>query len=153
MLSYDVQKWEITKYETSKTTHAAFVAQITSLEKLFHLCNCVRYVLKHNYTHFSHFCPFLPISTQFYPFLHNSTHFYPFLYPILCQILYSFLSIILHNFKFDMTSSRTAGLAIQVWNTNCSIFRSNCFVYLFLVFLLVENPFTSTKPNIETSIR
>ena len=36
----------------------------------------VRYVLKHNSTHFSHFCPFLPISTQFYPFLHNSTHFY-----------------------------------------------------------------------------
>ena len=33
-------------------------------------------VLKQNSTHFSHFCPFLPNSTQFYPTPHNSTQFY-----------------------------------------------------------------------------
>ena len=115
-------------------------------KRYYPFSNPFRYVLKNNFTHFSNFCLFLSISTHFYTILSISTHSIP------NSILISIHNSTQFQIRYDViTYCRIGNSSIEYQLLNFS-FRLFCLFVLFC-FLLVENPFTSTKPNIETSIR
>ena len=94
-------------------------------------------VLKHNSTHFSHFCPFLPISVNFYPFLPNSTQ------------LHTILPNSIHNYTEFYDTSRDPTICIKMV---CFAIMYICYLIEVSMFRLVlVNGFSTSKNKTETN--